>query len=576
MAKYPIKEKNVKMNFVRRCQMLAYAWQELAKTTTKKSDKMWNLWDSGFHQPGYGREHTMNLLDRGMSAIVPFLVDGDPRINVSTKIPSHRPWAKTTELAMQYYVEKLKLAEDVLIPLVTNSLISAGVTRTHLVHTANYYGDDDTYKLSRPQVDVIDYADYIGDPSAKRRRDFSMEGHTYTMPTDYARDFFNKSWIQPSTTATNSAVQSRDLFKSNFDKNVLTLRDQTTFHDLYLFEENSIITILPMGGKQKIVREVEWDGPEGGPYDVLSYKHMPKNPVPIPPAWSWHDMDVSMNLLIDKMKEQAESQKDVLAYEDRAEEDVQRIIGTPGTGTVRVNNLDAIKPISFNGVNENNYQWVTYIEDQFNKQGANPEVLGGRGSSSGTLGQEQMVFANAARIVGTMHSRFLAVAQSIMKKLAWAFWTNPTSYVPVLKEIPGVGQLPVVFSDQKKVGDFYDFAFDISPFSMQREIPDVKYQKMMQFMTQWVLPTMQLSAQQGAQLDIVTATDMLGSYAGLDNMEHWYKMAVPMSPLAQVNYTMQPGAKGQGNGAFGGGQQANMMQQQSRAGGQSSPNNQTG
>jgi len=577
MARYPLKERNVKMNFVRRCQMLSKAWQEQAKAPLQKSKKMWQLWDSGYHVPGYSREHTINLLDRGMGAIIPFLVDGDPRIMVETQIPSHRPWAKTTELAMNYFVEKLNFAEDVLIPLVRNSLVSAGVTRTNLVHTATVEGDVGKYMLSRPEVEVIDYANYIGDPAATCRRNFAFEGHQYIMPTEYAREFFGKSWIVPDNSLINK-LSPRDIARPEFDRNVLALRSYTTFIDLYLYEENVIITILPEGGKAKIVRTVEWDGPEGGPYDVLAYKYMADDPIPIPPAWSWHDMDVTMNLLVDKMKQQAETQKDILAYEDRAEEDVQRIIETPGTGTVRVNNLNAIKPISFNGVNPLNFSWVDYVENQFTKQGAAPDVLGGRGTSADTLGQEQMVFANATRLVGTMYSRFASVAESILKKLAWAFWTNPTTYVPVLKEIPGVGQLPVVFSGQKQVGDFYDFAFKIAPYSTQRDIPDVKFQKLMQFMVQWILPTMQLAAQQGTSLDITTVSQVLASYMGINSIDQWYKSAVPQSQLDLVNYTMLPG-NGQGNDSFGanmGSRNANLAQQQARAGGQSSPNQQTG
>lgn len=581
MAKYPLKKNNAKiipkMNFVRRLQLLSKAWQEQAKAPLEKSKKMWKLWDSGYHTAGYSREHTINLLDRGIGAILPFLVDGDPRIMVETQIPAHRPWAKTTELAMQYFVEKLNFAEDVLIPLVRNSLISTGVTRTNLVHTATVEGDAGKYLLSRPEIEVIDFANYIGDPAAKCRKDFAFEGHMYQMPTEYAREFFEKDWIVPDQTLVNK-ISARDLSRPEFDRSVLALRSYTTFIDLYLYEENSIITILPEGGKAKIIRQVEWDGPEGGPYDVLGYKYMSDDPIAIPPAWSWHDMDVTMNLLVDKMKQQAESQKDVLAYEDRSEEDVQRIMDTPGTGTVRVNNLDGIKPISFNGVNPLNFEWVNYVENQFTRQGAAPDVLGGRGSSADTLGQEQMVFANATRLVGTMNSRFTSVATSILKKLAWAFWTNPTTYVPVLKEIPGVGQLPVVFSSEKNVNDFYDFAFKIAPYSTQRDVPDVKFQKLMQFMVQWILPTMNIAASQGAQIDIPAATQILAGYLGTTNLDQFYKTAVPQSQLNLVNYTMQPqkGMKGQGNDAFGAsaaGSQPNLQQQQGRAGGMSSPRN---
>jgi hypothetical protein len=147
--------------------------------------------------------------------------------------------------------------------------------------------------------------------------------------------------------------------------------------------------------------------------------------------------------------------------------------------------------------------------------------------------------------------------------------------VPVLKEIPGVGQLPVVFSDQKKVGDFYDFVYKITPYSTQRDIPEVKYQKLMQFMLQWIIPTMQMAEQQGTRLDITTVSEILGNYIGLDSMNQWYKNAVP-TQLDMAQYTMSSGQGNDSMGATTASQTGNLMQQQARAGGQSSPNQQTG
>jgi len=280
------------------------------------------------------------------------------------------------------------------------------------------------------------------------------------------------------------------------------------------------------------------------------------------------------------MKEQAEAQKNLMLFESRAEEDAERIRVAPNNAVIRVDDLQGVRVEKMGGVNPENYQYVQYMEEQFTKQGGNPDVLGGRGAQAPTLGQEQMVFANASRIVNNMVTCFQNFTASIIRKLAWGFWTDPTIYVPLVKEIPGVATIPVEFAQAEEVGDFYDFAFNITPYSMQRGNPEQKFQKMMMFLTQWIIPTMGLSAAQGSTLDINRINRILAGYLGLDNFTQWYLPAVP-SELSNVDYKMMPiGNKAQGNdsgGASPASREANMFQAESRGASlRPSPNQQTG
>jgi hypothetical protein len=554
-------------SFPAKLQLIADTWKKLQEGPLRHRETMLKLWASGYFDPGYGRTHTINLMDRGVSTLVPFLTEGNPRILVETQIPELRGWSYTTQLALNFFIEKLKLAETVLIPAAINSMFGAGITRTSFYYDRTISENDVSIKLGTPNVEVIDDSCYIGDPSAKRRADFTLEGDMYTLPTDYAKDFFagkdkHGNEIADYITADSSLAMDYDprrIANPSWDKKGLSLRDFTTFIDFYLYDENTIVTIMPKGRKAKILREVEWDGPAGGPYDYLGYKFFPNTANPLPPAWSWHDLDTTMSLLIDKMREQAESQKNILAYSAEVADDVKEVVKTPNNGTVRVANVDAMKPISLGGVNELNYQWVNYVEMEFSKQGAASDVMGGRGVNAPTLGQEQLIYSNASRIVNNMYSRFMCFTTSIVKKLAWAFWTDPSTYVPVIKEIPGVGELPVRFSSVEKVGDFYDFVFKIVPYSTQRNSPELQFQKIMQLMSQWILPTQQLAAAQGQQVDYPLVTKILGDYLGVDTMNQWYKSAVPdmlegqaqqMLPMGQSGKSRK-NAEGQTSDAFG-------------------------
>lgn len=575
-----------------RLQMLVRAWQELNKTPLKHRKKMLLNWASGYFKEGYSRNHPFNLIDRGVSTIVPFLIEGNPRILVETAIPNVRPWAYTTQLAINFFIEKLNLAENVFIPAAINSMFGAAITRTSFYYDRLISLDDEVIKVGTPWVELIDDSNYIGDPSAKRRCDFTFEGDIYVLPTEYAKDFFAGkdkygNQIADYITSDGKLTQKfspKEIWQPNFDRTRLSLREYTTFIDIYLRDENTIITIMPEGKKSKILREEEWDGPPGGPYDYLGYKFFPDSSLALPPAWSWNDVDITMNILAEKMQEQAEAQKDLVAYSAEASEDMDKLSKAPNLGTVKVADVNAMQKISFGGVNPVNFQWVGYIEEQFTKQGGNPDVLGGRGAQAPTLGQEQLIYSNATRIVNNMYTRWQAFVSSVVKKLAWAFWTDPTVYVPVIKEIPGAGELPAIFSQAEKVGDFYDFIFKIVPYSTQRNSPEVRYQKLMQFLSQWILPTMQLAAAQGQQIDFNLVSKILADYAGIESFNQWYKSAIPEGLQGtSVDYKMLPigdqkrkspgqvgKSPGQTNDTFGvleSSREANKNQQQKRTGG---------
>ncbi len=549
-----------KNNFVERLQDLIETWKVFAGPALEKRESLLKLRASGFYDEKYGRRHVLNLINRGISTIVPFLVEGNPQVMVETMVLEYKPWSMTTALALNYLIKKMDFANNVLIPVAVNSMVGSGIVRTDYYYDRLVSLDDEVIKLGTPKVEVIDDVNYFGDPSAKRRSDFAFEGDLYTLPTDYAKDFFGTKFADIITSDDKilRKFDPKEITNPDFDKKMFSLREYTTFADIYLRDEGTIITIMPKGKKAVILRERDWEGPGDGPYDVLGYNFMPESPIPIPPAWDWHDMDVTANKVVDKLREMVENQKDIIGYSAENEEDIKRAIKAPNIGTVRLDNPDGLKMISLNGIKDaSNWDYVSFILNEQTKQGANADVVAGRGASAPTLGQEQMVYQNATRIIGNMYNRFHDFETSVLKKLAWAFWTDPTLEVPVVKEIQGYGPVPEIFSEPERVADFYDFVFDIVPYSTQRTSPEMQYQKIMQLMTQWTLPTLQMATQQGAQLDIPMCTKILAEYAGIKNFNLFYKTAVP-SPGESVPYSMQPinnrkegTTSGQANDFFG-------------------------
>ena len=204
-----------------------------------------------------------------------------------------------------------------------------------------------------------------------------------------------------------------------------------------------------------------------------------------------------MNVLINKMRTQAERQKSILIYGAEATDDAEAIKSTPDGGSCKVDDVNATKTIELGGTNPENYQWVSYVESQFSIQGGNLYGMGGRESQAKTLGQEQMMMTNATRIVDDMSNSVYEFTQSIFKKLAWYIWNDPMIQIPTIKRIEGAGSVEVIFDKYAQEGDFGDFNFKIRPYSMQRFNPSIQGQKLIQFLTSWVMPVMGIASQQG-------------------------------------------------------------------------------
>lgn len=587
---HEIYQLDVKASFAVRLQKMVQLWQKKNETIQKHQQKLLRLWASGFFDDQYNRDHLINLIDRGVYSIVPYLVEGNPKILVETKVGNYRPWAHTTQLALNFLINKMELADRVFIPAAVNSMFGAAITRTFTEYDRVISFDDEVIKTGIPSVKVIHDSNYIGDPIAKNRDDFIFEGDIYKLPTEYAKDLFAgkdkhgnqiADYIKPDNKLITdySPEKVSNPKDSSFNASRYALRDYTTFIDLYMFDTNKMITIMPEGKKAKILREVEEDGPKESPYDYLGYKFFPENPVPMPPAWFWHDLDVSLNIVAKTAREQAESQKDLIIAPPSAKKSLERVTSAKNMDVLITPDAENVQKVSFGGMNAENLQWMGYAEEEFNKSGGTSEIMAGRGAGAPTLGQEKMQFANASRLVNNMHTRWERFMTSIIRKLAWRVWDDPTTYIPVVDKIPGVGELPTVFSDADKVGDFYDFVFSIQTYSSQRTSPEQNYQKLMSFMSQWVLPTYQFAAQQGAQLDIPEVTGILSDYLGVDSFNQWYKTAVP-NELDNIPFKMAPSDGtnrkkgeerqnmfGQLNDSFGkseGSSTSNLLQQQAR------------
>lgn len=530
--------KPAKVNYVGRLHRAINQWRKLTKTVNEKNNKMLNSYASGYYKPklAEGDPHPLNLIDRAVSIWLPYLVGGYPKIVISPKINlQFSPFANVFQMALNQLLHEMKFSTRTLKPVVLNSLFGQGITKTGTKKEGTYNVNGYLSEYGAPYCEIVSESSYVADVTAKDREQYEFEGDCYYLPTEEAKSQFGKH--------ADKIVPDFKLYGDQHPKEMTNpnkvlyneLHDYSEFIDLWLPKEGVVITIMPPSkGYTKILNTVEYSGPTSGPYDVLYYKQFPESTIPIPPVFSLMELDAAINKLFSKARSQAERIKKMGVGARGSQEDAEAVRDASDGDMLSLTDPASVKELTVGGVVPEIYEFIQFSLGQFSEQGGNLFTTGGRKAQAKTLGQEEMLMTNASRTLNDMSQVVHQFASSIAEKLAFELWNNPTMQIKTIRDLPGGIQIPQVYNQQQQQGKFTDYYLDIEMFSMQKLTPEQKFQKIMQMLTAWVLPTQQAAAQQGQMLNIPEITKELSTYMDL-NTESWFLTETP-KPIEQTPY----------------------------------------
>ena len=129
-----INETNVKKSFPERVQRQVSAWYRYTQNMRECTNRMLAHYANGYFRGAKGGRaggrvsQPLNLIDRGVQVISPYLVSHNPRVMVSPRAgvnnPNIRAFCRTLELALTHLFNEIELAKYTLRPAVINSLFS--------------------------------------------------------------------------------------------------------------------------------------------------------------------------------------------------------------------------------------------------------------------------------------------------------------------------------------------------------------------------------------------------------------------------------------------------------------------
>jgi hypothetical protein len=483
----------------------------------------------------------INLMYTGVTTLVPNLVYNDPQGVVGSEYLPYRAYAESLGLASNQAVKKMKLRKTLRMA-VTDAIFSAGVIKTGIaVGDQTIDLDNKPCGIGEIYADRVDFDDYVFDPMARSKEEMAWEGNRFRIRKELLLDSgqYDNAEIEKLCNRYkegNYREEASNLFgDGKVAQKYQELEEYVDLVEVYLPREGAIVTV-PYGeyGCDKILRTVEYQGPEEGPYHLLGFAWVPDNVLPVPPASLWYYLHVMGNRVARKITTQAERSKRVLAYKPSAFEDARQIVDADDGATIECEDPDGVKELNYGGTTDEMYEYMGWVEQQFSKLAGNLDLLAGQKSGAPTATEAEMLQSNAGIRTADMQEAVYQFTAEIFRSIAFEIHTDPLYDTTLCKRDQRTGtELQVRYTPEMREGNFLDYAFTVKPYSMARQDPNLQLKRLMEFIGTGIPALAQAVQLLGPAFKIENALAVIGRKMGIDELDELIDSPLLLQMLMQ-------------------------------------------
>lgn len=463
----------------------------------------------------------LNLTFNAIAILVPNIVMTFPKHVVTSRFTAYRPYAKLLKLALDKTAKDVDL-KDKLRRWIVDALFTMGILKTGLCQSDTVYAmtPDDNIDAGTLYTELVDFDNFTFDPDCTALETATFLGDRVRVPRAMLLDsgLYRNDLIERLPDSGTDVEDGVKMFsrRQSPEFSETDLHDSVDVVENYVPSMNAIITTPGCGMVfPEFLRIEDYYGPKRptGPYTFLCLTPpVPGNPLPVAPVGIWHDLHTRANIMVTKVFDQAERQKDVVAYKPAAVEDAEQIRTAKDGETVAVNDPDSVKVLNFGGQRSSNETHIQQLMFWWNMMSGNVESLGGIRESSATATQAQILNANQSVRIEDLRDIVYSATANEAELRAWYLHTDPlielpltdrqsvpAQYVtgpsgPMVAQPPRLEEVQVLLTPEVRRGDWLDFTFDIKPKSMSRMDPQLRLQRMLEFATK-VIPAAAAAAQ---------------------------------------------------------------------------------
>lgn len=530
-------------------------------------------------------EEALGLIYNAAKILTAQVVGQNPTHKVNSQSVLSMETAKLLGLTLKAHDRSIDI-KTLYRRVFVDALFMIGIAKTGLVESDSVYAFNqyDQYDTGTVYTHPVDFDNFVADPRSREHMfvDAAWMGDRVTVSRQSLLDsgLYDNELIERLPTAGELLARNeRADYLSK--RGVNTEEDYDDFDDVEITEiwcpgDNVILTVP--GSKDVLMKDyLRVDDAycsKKGPYSLLAVNPpVPGNPMPVSSVGVWYDLHTMANRMASKIWDQAERQKDVIAYQKNVVDDMEEVKNARDGEAVAVDNIDAIKVLPLGGQRQSNEVHLAALQAWFNQMAGNPMAMAGIPAQGiGSATEFDGLQANAGVGIADIKSLTYEFGAAEASKRAWLFATDPFLHYPLIRRVEIPGQMvmgpmgpmmqPGRMEDQQVVltpdmisNDFMEFTYEILTESMTKKDSRERYKECIEFATQ-ILPAAFQAAQAAAALlipfDAKKFVELMAEERGIEWMpEVWF------DPMFQMRMAMMFMQGPQDPGKAGGGQKPN-------------------
>lgn len=492
-----------------------------------------DLWTDGL--PDYnGRRPVRVVIDamsRAVSAYVMKLAGNRPRARVTSDYRSLNAFAIKYGVFLNQHLAKIRI-EKAIQAAVTEAMFSMGIIRVGMLPAG--FG-----LYSEPGVENISFDDWFHDTRAKCDERMRFMGHTYEaylsdLKEDGTLDQSQVRKLVPSRRPGDEIVEQEPVKDLEAGREWDDYDDTVVLCDIWLPKEQQLVTMDSR--LERVLKVVEWEGPARGPYVFLRFQRVPDSIIGLPGTYGLKPMFELINSNWRKLSRQAKNQKRVAIVNEKNAAFADRIKRSSDGEVVVAADPNGIGEYASPGIDGNLAQFTIQAEDQFNRSSGNAEHMAGLGPSAGTYGQEKIIEENVSSRLAEMSSAVAEFTRQIMQDVGRHLWDDEMytaeGTLPIRQKVGGESvelQVPSEWMPEDRVGDYWQYNFEIVPYSMTYKTPSQQAGELMGMMSGVIMPALPYMEAQGLTVDWNAFVE---SMARLSNLPELRESLIPAQPPA--------------------------------------------
>jgi len=466
-----------------------------------------------------------NKLQQFTVILMRLLASGKPQALVSTDYPELQDYSQTFQLYLNRHLTEIDIQKQ-FFDAAFRAMFGMAIAKT------GYDEHDDAV------TGMVDENHFVIDMTHNEWEDLDYIGDRHRLTLDQIEDIFGskvRSTMEDSGSPDPYSGEMRALQELTDHQAMRpdkALEDWRYVWDVYLPKYNRIVSFPH--GSDEILRDEEWDGPEYGPYRILSF--LPSGyAIPLPPTHQLYELHMHVNCISRKLFRQADAAKTVYVAEEN--DDARKIRDANDLGIVGGvrDPKNRVVPLRLTAIDPVLAQNQMEAETEFDTMAGGLKLLAGVSPESETLGQDEMLKATQNAIIQHMQQQMLEFDNGIVQDHAWYAWTRTLHEKTVFRTSPtGLVRVPVRVTPEEREGDFLQYNFEISIYSLREETPTEKQAQLMLMWNQFILPSAQFAMQQGFAPNVMGLATELCRLQGFDVNKFFVFQEPQAAPPGQV------------------------------------------